>query len=210
MEVHPAQTFSSFVQHQLSQVTNFWRQGRSAVFHLKSLNNGQAELSLTFQLPHPSEIIPPPLSTSTATSYHPASTPLPRRPIVPLFPAGNGPHSQPKRLSPGLSSRQQKSHQRAVLHRASQKAAQLPRKRFRSSSPVSLPQQLRQDFSLHEVEESPGSSPLHENLREAYSPSSPPPSSLNLASPIRRDAMPCSPIPTPTPESPKRESPPES
>ena len=44
---------------QLSQVTHFWRQGRSAVFHLKSLNNGQAELSLTFQLPHPSEIIPP-------------------------------------------------------------------------------------------------------------------------------------------------------
>ena len=204
-------TAHSFVQHQLSHAVNFWRQGRPAVFHLQSRSDGQAKLSLTFQLPSPSDIIPPPLSTTltpspnSTTPKHPAPpTLLPKRPIILLFP------SPP---TTGLSSRQWKSHRRAVLHRASQQAAQSSRKRLRSSSPVPLPQQLRQDFSLQE--ESPGSSPLQENLREACPPSSPPSFSLNHASPIRRDAilwdaLPCSPFPTPTPESLRRTSTPPS
>ena len=81
-----------FAQHQFSQVTNFWKQGRPANFHLRSLNNGQAELSLTFQLPSPSEIIPPPspYSTTPLPTSIPrrpgAPTPLPKRPIIPLPP----------------------------------------------------------------------------------------------------------------------------
>ena len=64
----PAQwtpTAHCFAHHLFSQVSNFWSQGRDASFHLKSLNNGQAEMSLVFRLPHPSEIIPPPSPYST-------------------------------------------------------------------------------------------------------------------------------------------------
>ena len=55
-----SETAQNFVQYQLSQVTDFWRQGRPAMFQLASRSDGQAQLSLTFQLPSPSEIIPPP------------------------------------------------------------------------------------------------------------------------------------------------------
>ena len=86
-----------FAQHMFSQVTNFWRQGRPASLHIKSLDNGQAEMSLMFQLPHPSEIIPPPspYSTNPLPTSIPrrpgAPTPLPKRPIIPLFPPGQAP-----------------------------------------------------------------------------------------------------------------------
>ena len=95
-----------------------------------------------------------------------------------------------------------------MLHRASQATPLSSRKRLRSSSPVSLTQQLRQDFSLQD--ESPGSSPVQENLREAQHPSPPPSFSLNHGSPIQRDALPCSSTPTPTPESLRSLSPPTS
>ena len=55
-----SETAQNCVQYQLSQVTDFWRQGRPAMFQLASRSDGQAQLSLTFQLPSPSEIIPPP------------------------------------------------------------------------------------------------------------------------------------------------------
>ena len=90
-------TAHSFVQHQLSHAVNFWRQGRPAVFHLQSRSDGQAVLNLTFQLPSPSEIIPPPspYSTTPLPTSIPrrpgAPTPLPKRPIVPLFPPGEVP-----------------------------------------------------------------------------------------------------------------------
>ena len=159
-----------FAQHQFSQVTNFWKQGRPANFHLRSLNNGQAELSLTFQLPSPSEIIPPPspysttpFPTSNVTPNHPA--PPTKRPIVPLFPKlptlrpSPGPPQDclPRTVFPGLSSKQRKSYRRAELHRASQASPPLPpRKRPRSSSlpsspgssPATLSQQLRSDFNI--------------------------------------------------------------
>ena len=178
-------TAQAFVQHQLSHVTNFWRQGRPAVIRLESLSDGRASLSLTFQLPQPTEIIPPPAPTSTF-NHSPTTTPSlpPKRPIVPLFP------SHPTQ---GLSSKQRKSRRRAVLHRASQQAAQQSRKRPRSSSPT-LSQQLREDFNLQD--ESPSSSPRPENLREAY-PRHHPPLSLDTASPRRRDAL-----PSPSPSSP--------
>ena len=127
----------------------------------------------------------------------PYPTPLPKRPIVPLFPPGEAPQVK---APPRLSSRQQKSLKRAVLHRASQQEPQ-PKKRPRSSSlpsspgssPATLSQRLRQDF--HIQEESPGSSPRQEILREEYPPRSPPSLSLNTSSLDQRDALPSSPLP---------------
>ena len=86
------------------------------------------------------------------------------------------------------------------LHRASQQEPQ-PKKRPRSSSlpsspgssPATLSQRLRQDF--HIQEESPGSSPRQEILREEYPPRSPPSLSLNTSSLDQRDALPSSPLP---------------
>ena len=103
-------TDQTFMEHQLAHVDNFWRQGRPAVFHFESLSNGQASLSLKFLLPHPSEIIPPPLPNKLPT-------PIPsRRPIIPLFPVGKAPTVPP-------SSRQRKSYRCLVLHWASKSAA---------------------------------------------------------------------------------------
>ena len=122
-------TAENFTRHQLSHVTNFWRQGRRAEFRLKALPSGQAELCLTFQLPSPSESIPPPI--------HPAQFPPPRHcsPKGPYFrkshfPQGHGSslnQSVPKPASsPKVPSRQRKSYHRAVLHRAGQAASSLP------------------------------------------------------------------------------------
>ena len=124
-------TAHSFVQHQLSHAVNFWRQGRPAVFHLQSRSDGQAVLNLTFQLPSPSEIIPPPSPYSTTplpTSRRPvAPTPPPKRPIVPLFPPGEDPHFPPfPSLPTPLSSRQRKSYQRSAIHRAARAAPNPP------------------------------------------------------------------------------------
>ena len=55
-----SETAQNFVQYQLSQVTDFWRQGRPAMFQLASRSDGQAQLSLAFQPTSPNEIIPPP------------------------------------------------------------------------------------------------------------------------------------------------------
>jgi len=76
-------TAHAFAQHQFSHVTNFWRQGRSASFQLEALPGGHAKLSLTFQLPPASTVVPPP------THVSPVSTP--QRPIRPLFPKGRFP-----------------------------------------------------------------------------------------------------------------------
>ena len=53
-------TAENFVQHQLDQVTNFWRLGLAAEFHLVSQGNGTAELRLAFPLHAPYHPIPPP------------------------------------------------------------------------------------------------------------------------------------------------------
>jgi hypothetical protein len=205
-------TAHCFAQHLFSQVTNFWGQGRPASFHLKSLNNGQAEISLSFWLPHPSEIVPPP--SQYPTTPFPTSIPrrpaapttLPKRPIVPLFPPGQAP-------------KQRKSHQRSVLHRAARAATNLPpdpqaahnpnlppqpSKRPRPSSsststssspPLDLPRRLQEDFNLESEEESSPETPAPEILREERPPSSSPSLSLNHSSSERRDAP--SPLPTP-------------
>ena len=126
----PAQwtpTAQCFAQHQFSQVTNFWKQGRSANFHLRSLNNGQAKLSLTFQLPSPSEIIPPPppsFRTSTFTPSHPF--PSPKRPIIPLFPRGEVPTFKPRHPPQELPRSKRKSYRPSVLYKASKATPNLP------------------------------------------------------------------------------------
>ena len=116
-----------FIHYQLSQVINFWRQGRPAVFRLESRSDGQAQLRLTFQLPSPSEIISPPphsFPTPNVSPNHPA--PRPQRTIMPLFPRGEVPTFQPSHPPQRLSSKQRKSYRRSVLHRASQATTNLP------------------------------------------------------------------------------------
>ena len=129
-------TAQCFVQHQISHTLNFWRLGHPAVYHLESLSDGRAKLNLSFCLPSPSEIIPPPPSFShPIPPQYPrrpgAPTPPPKRPIVPLFPPGEAPLQTPRPSpvpcqAPALSSKQRKSHRRAVLHRASQATPSLP------------------------------------------------------------------------------------
>ena len=112
----------AFAQHQFSHVVNFWKQGRLASFRLEALPGGRAELNVTFQLPPASEVVPPP--------FHPV--PAYQRPIRPLFPGGfspQGPASGPKtKPAPQkkVSSKQRKSYQRSVLHRAAIAAPSLP------------------------------------------------------------------------------------
>ena len=112
-------TAHAFAHHQFSQVTNFWKQGRQASFRLEALPGGQAELSLTFQLPSATEVIPPPVHVSPA--------PVHQRPIHPLFPRGCFPQRsdlKSKPIPPKVASRKQrKNYQRSVLHRAALAAA---------------------------------------------------------------------------------------
>ena len=109
-------TAHAFAQHQFSHVANFWKQGRPASFQLEALPDGHAKLSLSFQLPLASEVVPPPSKVLPA--------PAPQRLIPPLFPEGCFPHvsgadSKTKHASKKVSSKQRKSYQRSVLHRAS-------------------------------------------------------------------------------------------
>ena len=89
-------TAEDFTRHQLSHVTNFWRQGWTAEFQLKALPNGQAELCLTFQLPSPSENISPPINPALSN---------PPRNLVrsPHFP-------RPTFTSPKAASKRQRKH----------------------------------------------------------------------------------------------------
>ena len=116
-------TAHAFAQHQFSHAANFWQQGRPASFQLEALPGGHAKLSLSFQLPQASEVVPPPSKVLSA--------PAPQRPIPPLFPEGCFPHvsgadSKIKHASKKVSSKQRKSYQRSVLHRASLAASSLP------------------------------------------------------------------------------------
>ena len=117
-------TAHAFAQHQFSHAANFWQQGRPASFQLEALPGGHAKLSLSFQLPQASEVVPPP------SKVLPAPAPQ-QRPIPPLFPEGCFPHvsgadSKIKHASKKVSSKQRKSYQRSVLHRASLAASSLP------------------------------------------------------------------------------------
>ena len=113
-------TAADFSRHQLAHVTNFWRQGRAAEYRLKALPSGRAELCLTFELPSPSESIPPPMN--------PAQGAPPRNVTKSFFPQGPGSGSGTKQkpASPKVSSRQRKSYRRSVLHRATLAAPCLP------------------------------------------------------------------------------------
>ena len=109
-------TAEDFTRHQPSHVTNFWRQGRTAEFRLKAMPSGRAELCLTFDLPSPSESIPPP--------NHPALFSPPRNLMKPSFPQGSV--SDPKPVPPKVTSRQRKNYWRSVLHIAALAASSLP------------------------------------------------------------------------------------
>ena len=129
-------TAHAFAQHQFSQVTNFWKQGRQATFRLEALPGGQAELNLTFQLPSASEVVPPPsfrLPAAWEVIPPPPQVPSPSRPITPLFPKKFTPANttcsglEGKSLGKSkVSSKKQKSYRRAVLHRATTAALSLP------------------------------------------------------------------------------------
>ena len=211
-------TAHAFAQHQLSHVTNFWKQGRQASFQLVALPGGHAKLNLTFQLPSASEVVPPP-------SYVPP-VPPPQRPIFPLFPKGfssqrPAPAPKPKEATQKkISSRRRKSYRRSVLHQAALAAPSLPPpkngslrqaalacvQRLRAASglpknpksarkrpcfdPPGAPSPLAQRIraDIH-VEESEGESPEKELLRSS-------PCSANSSTPI----SPClKSIPSPVP-----------
>ena len=112
-------TAEDFTKHQLSHVTNFWRQGRTAEFQLKAMPSGRAELRLTFELPPPSESIPPPIN--------PAFCAPPRNLGTPTFPQGvQESETDPKSSLPRVTSRQRKNYRRSVLYRAKLAASSLP------------------------------------------------------------------------------------
>ena len=129
-------TAHAFAQHQVSHVTNFWKQGRQASFRLEALPGGHAELNLTFQLPPSSEVVPPPAHVFPAH--------VPQRPIQPLFPQWCSPKksvADSKHASKvRVSCRRRKSYRRSVLHRAALAAPSLPppEKRFPTPSCTSL------------------------------------------------------------------------
>ena len=111
-------TAHAFAQHQFSHVVNFWNQGRPASYLLEALPGGRAKLNVTFQLPHASEVIPPP--------SHPV--PTHQRPTCPLFPGGfspQGPKTKPA-AQKKVSSKQRKSYWRSVQHKAALAAPSLP------------------------------------------------------------------------------------
>ena len=113
-------TAHAFAQHQFSHVANFWKQGRQASFRLEALPSGQAELTLTFQLPPASEVVPPP------AQVYPAH--VPQRPILPLFPEGCLPKKSDanSKQTSKVSSRRRKSYRSSVLYRAALAAPSLP------------------------------------------------------------------------------------
>ena len=113
-------TAHAFAQHQFSHVANFWKQGRQASFRLEALPSGQAELTLTFQLPPASEVVPPP------AQVYPAH--VPQRPILPLFPEGCLPKKSDanSKQTSKVSSRRRKSYRRSVLHKAALAVPTLP------------------------------------------------------------------------------------
>ena len=151
-------TAHAFAQHQLSHVVNFWKQGRLASYRLEALPGGRAALNVTFQLPHASEVIPPP--------FHPV--PTHQRTTCPLFPGGfspQGPASGTKKVPTPqrkVFSKQRKSYRRAVLHRAALAVPSLPppkdgslrhaalacvrRLQAASASPVSTPSSNKRPF----------------------------------------------------------------
>ena len=173
-------TAHAFAQHRFSHVVNFWKQGRLANFRLEALPGGRAELNVTFQLPSATEVVPPP--------FHPA--PAYKHPIRPLFPGGfsfQGPASGPK-TTPApqkkVSSKQRKSYQRSVLHRAALAVPSLPPPKEGSLRHVALAcvQQL------HGAAASPVSTQSANKRPFPDSPNAPSPSHLPpLAQRIRSD-----------------------
>ena len=211
-------TAEDFTRYQLSHVTNFWRQGRTAEFHLKAMPSGWAELRLTFELPSSSESIPPPII--------PAFFAPPRNLETPTLPQETG--TGPKPPPPKVTSTQRNNYRRSFLHRATLAASSLPppkngslrqaaqacvqrlqadstlqvstlsaRKRVPSRSPSSpspsnrspLAQRMRTDFQIGEHEME---SPERESLRSQSYPEKTP--SLPISPPSVRGFPPPAPL----------------
>ena len=174
-------TAHAFAQHQFSHVVNFWNQGRPASYLLEALPGGRAKLNVTFQLPHASEVIPPP--------FHPV--PTHQRTTCPLFPGGfspQGPASGTKKVPTPqrkFFSKQRKSYRRAVLHRAALAAPSLPppkdgslrqaalacvrRLQAASASPVSTPSSNKRPFPDSPNTPSPSNPPpLAQRIRSDF------------------------------------------
>ena len=172
-------TAHAFALHQFSHVANFWKQGRPASFQLEALPGGHAKLSLSFQLPPASEVVPPPSQVLPA--------PAPQRHIPPLFPKGCFPHvsgadSKTKHASKKVSSKQRKSFQRSVLHRASLAASSLPPPNNGSLRQAALACVQRQQAVSVSTTQSAKKRPLPDSP-SALSPSNLPP----LSQRIRKD-----------------------
>jgi hypothetical protein len=201
-------TAHAFAQHQFSHVANFWKQGRKASFRLEVLPGGQAELNLAFQLPQASEVIPPPSFLSPA--------PLPKRPIIPLFPEGYAPHNAKPKQSPKLSLRRRKNYRRSVLRRAAlavptipppengslRQAAQACVQRLQAASalPVSTPSGNKRPFSDSSSPSPSNLPPLPQRIREDIqieeSEVESPEKEILRGAPILEISPPISPCPT--------------
>ena len=181
-------TAHAFAQHQFSHVANFWKRGRQASFRLEALSSGKAELNLTFQLHHASEVIPPP---SAPSQVFPA--PAPQRPIHPLFPKGFFPQRSgvtATKSKPACqkkpSSKQRKSYRRSVLHRASLAVPTLspPKNGARRQAALASVQRLQADSASPVNTQSTRKRSYSESdSPNAHSPSNYPP----LAQMIRSD-----------------------
>ena len=166
-------TAEDFTRYQLSHVTNFWRQGRTAEFHLKAMPSGWAELRLTFELPSSSESIPPPIN--------PAFFAPPRNLETPTLPQETG--TGPKPPPPKVTSTQRNNYRRSFLHRATLAASSLPPPKNGSLRQAAQACVQR----LQVVPDLPGSTQSANKRPLPASPSAHSPSLLPLAQRIRTD-----------------------
>ena len=127
------ETAEAFILSQLRQTVNFWRLGRFASYSLEAMSDGNASLVTKFQLPQPSEHLPPLRPNSSVNPFLPKTQPqqnpgnqvlIPSKTpgIPPLFPFGPPKPSRQvaRRPIPSLKSTSQRrrDYVRAMLHRA--------------------------------------------------------------------------------------------
>jgi len=135
---HPwSESAEAFVLSQLRQTANFWRLGRAASYSLEVKPEGGATLVTRFQLPQPSDHLPPPRPHILVNSSHNSTrSPVSKtRDIPSLFPFGLPmkrqdsrrpapvlpiPRSTQPRPQPQPHPQPRRDHVRAVLHHAHQ------------------------------------------------------------------------------------------
>ena len=125
-----SETVEAFALSQLKQTVNFWKLGQSASYCLETSSEGRANLVTRFQLPKPSEHLPPlrphcNFPSKTHAQHKPGNQvliPSKTPEIPPLFPFGP---PQPSRQvtrrhtqSPKSPSQLRRDYVRAARHRA--------------------------------------------------------------------------------------------